>query len=94
MPVEFRPDHLHVIITGEDAELRFHLLHVDPKYPNALKTPLGGMLLQILKTQGKYPSILVVTGDKSQIIDDNPVRRWNLEQKIRDKEIRLGLPQR
>jgi hypothetical protein len=90
LPVMFRPDHLHVIITGEDAELRFHVLHVDPKYPNALETPNGRLLLQTLKIQGKYPSILVVTGDKERIIDDNPVRRLRLEQQMRAKAIRLG----
>lgn len=85
----FRPDQCHIIITGEDKKERYHLIHVDPKFPQALETPVGRMLIKLIQAQDKYPSIIAVTGNDWQIIDDNPIRKAMLELRIKEADLKL-----
>jgi hypothetical protein len=73
LPKSFRPDKLHIIVTGEDATDKVHFLHVDPRYPDATKTRIGRNLIAMMRQQS-FGSIIITTGDKTEIIEDDTKR--------------------
>jgi hypothetical protein len=84
LPERFRPDRCHIMITGEEEALQAHFLHVDPAYPFAPKTPIGQQLIQAVILGGKYPNIVLITGDKEQIVTRDPASALILKQKLRE----------
>jgi hypothetical protein len=69
---EFRPDRLHMIVSGESEPLQAYTVHVDPAYPDAPKRPLGRRLIDALIAHGKYRNVVLITGDRRTLIGDNP----------------------
>lgn len=82
LPVEFRPDRCHIMITGEEASLQAHFLQVDPAYPNAPQTPIGQQLIKIVLSGGKYPNIVLTTGDQERIISRDPKSAAKLRKQL------------
>jgi uncharacterized protein len=65
LPINFRPDKLHMVITGETADGSV-LIHVDPHYPNAVNTANGQRILNMIHNSGK--SAILVIGDKRKLL--------------------------
>ncbi len=82
LPIEFRPDNVHIIVTGEDKKLRVQFIHVDPDYPNAPNSPHGKSLIGLLRRYG-FPDIVMTIGDHLEVISDNPVRAAFLLYELR-----------
>jgi hypothetical protein len=91
LPIDFRPDKVHFIITGEDAELRCQFIDVDPNYPDALNAPNGRALVQMAR-MGGYRDIVVTIAGVNSVISDVPGRpeyimaELHRRQKLLDKK--------
>jgi hypothetical protein len=83
-PVDFRPDRIHIIVTGEDKKLRVQFLHIDPRYPDAMKSPRGAFFVRLLRQYG-FPDLSVTTGDKWEVISDNPVRAAMIRHELESR---------
>jgi hypothetical protein len=64
LPLEYRPDHSHMVMTGENDKTFF--IHIDPNYPNATETKIGQKILDLIHKSGL--SIILVTGDKRKLL--------------------------
>ena len=83
LPLDFRPDRCHIIITGEDEDMGCYFVHVDPKFPKAAESGAGKRLIDALLYHGKFPNILVVKGDgtlKPKVISRDPEGLGNPKQ--------------
>lgn len=91
VPIEFRPDNSHILLTGSDKKLRVHFVHVDPKYPGALDTRVGKLLVSIMR-QSSFHDILVTIGDKTIPMFASPFRAAVViaELQQRDKTMQRG----
>jgi hypothetical protein len=70
LPTEFRPDRLHMIVTGESAELDAVVVHVDPDYRDAPYSRNGQRLLKAIRRV--KPAAVLVTGGKRAVLTDDP----------------------
>lgn len=84
LPMEFRPDHLHLVITGEDNKIGAAVVHQDPKYPDALNSKNGRKLIDMFARNQK--SVIVVTGDKRKIISHSVRDSERVQQILREYE--------
>lgn len=66
LPIEFRPDNLHIIITGEAEKIGAIILHVDPNFPHSTESKNGKRLLELFSRNNK--PVIIVTGDKRRIL--------------------------
>jgi hypothetical protein len=81
LPIEFRPDHVHIIIVGQDNDLAVQFVNVDADFPNAMKSPLGRMLIRAIRFGG-FPDLVVTIGSRFEIISDNPNRVTFLKERL------------
>lgn len=84
LPIEYRPDHSHIIITGETAELDSVILHVDPRYSQAYESKIGKRIVNIIINNGK--SVVLVTGEKRKIISTSVDSVKTVTDKIKELE--------
>lgn len=82
LPVKFRPNNLHMMVTGEDANLKAIFVHVDPLYPQTLYVGDGKELMDLILRFGAFPCILVTTGDDYRVVSNDPIAKAVLEKKI------------
>jgi hypothetical protein len=61
-----------MMITGEDARVDAYFVHVDPAYPDAPNRPLGREVLAALMRSQRYRHIVIVIGDKQDILGPDP----------------------
>jgi len=66
---EYRPDRLHMIVTGESEKIDAHVIHVDPHYPGAPDSVRGKKLLKAI-TSGPRKNVVLVIGDKRRYLGD------------------------
>lgn len=82
----FRPDNVHMIITGESQRLDAYIVHVDPAYPSALDSKVAQRLLNGLTKGGRHPNVVLVMGDKRRFIGDERKIAAAFEKAERDFE--------
>lgn len=82
LPVEFRPDNLHIIITGESNKVGAVILHQDPNFPNSVETKNGKRLLELFARDGK--PVIIVTGDKRKLLSTS-VKELELVKNLLNK---------
>ena len=84
LSVNYRPDHCHFIITGESKELDATIIHVDPNYPNAMKSHEGKHILQSLANI-KH-SVIIVTGSKRTLQTNSISTTKKIQAMLAQKE--------
>jgi hypothetical protein len=71
LPVAYRPDKLHLVITGESKELDAMVIHVDPAYPDAYRQPKAEAVLQaVVKASRK--GIVLIIGNRRHLLTNDP----------------------
>lgn len=89
-PDKYRPDKLHVIVTGESKELRAFVLHVDPSYPNAYKSRNAQVLIQNMAQVGPHKAFVVCIGEERRIMATTPEEYVRVSEAVRRSKGVLG----
>ena len=72
LPIEFRPDRVHMVVTGTSKEIEAHVVHVDPGYPVAYREGNGRKLIEALLTVGPYSNVVLCIGERRRFFGSNP----------------------
>lgn len=88
LPLEYRPDYSHIVITGETDVINSVVLHMDPRYPNAHETTIGKRIVNLIINNGK--SVVLIIGNKRKIISESADTVKTVQDKIKELDDERG----